>query len=234
MSTENRYKIAAILLGYGLIIFGFTILGESLEDKIKILNIIVSCVIFTLYAGYLLFPLVEIQDKAHKEVGMIGLHFSAIITYSILSISLMVGGILFDLSPTIQIFGQVLFVMILFLGRTATLHAGAKVQHINNQEEYILSGKENMQESMNDFMDETIGIIKLDNSTETELQSIQESLRFISPSRNENARKLEMQFIQTLENLKVLMRDTYLNKDRISEEIKLLKNTLARRKNINS
>ena len=73
---KNIYRLLAILLGYGIIIASFIIFGESLDDKIKILDIIVSCLVYTLFIQFLIFPLVNLNKSAHKEVGMMGFQFT--------------------------------------------------------------------------------------------------------------------------------------------------------------
>ena len=57
MSAKNIFHILAILLGYGLIISGFFVLGATLEDNIKLLDIFMSCLIFTQFVEFTLFPL---------------------------------------------------------------------------------------------------------------------------------------------------------------------------------
>lgn len=52
MSAKNIFHILAILLGYGLIISGFFVLGATLEDNIKLLDIFMSCLIFTQFVEF--------------------------------------------------------------------------------------------------------------------------------------------------------------------------------------
>ena len=70
MNAKSFYNVLAILLGYGLIIASFIIFGESLDTNIKILDIVVSCFIFTQFTQFSLFPMINFSDSAHKEVGM--------------------------------------------------------------------------------------------------------------------------------------------------------------------
>ena len=66
MTAKRFYNILAILLGYGLIIGGFLVFGDSLEDKVKILDIIVSCLIFTQFVQFSLVAGVDFVESSHR------------------------------------------------------------------------------------------------------------------------------------------------------------------------
>lgn len=230
MSAKRFYNIFAILLGYGLIIGGFLVFGESLEDKIKILDIIVSCLIFTQFVQFSLFPLINFDDSSHKEVGMMGIHIYVLIFCCIASIGIMVYGIIYHIPFKFQLMGQLVILLILLVGRVATLHAGENVQQIHHKEQVIKRGKLSLKSIMDDFMDDIAIVRDLDPIAKQKLQNIHESMRFLSPSSNSEALKFDEQFSQSVENLKILMRNTNLNKEKILEETEHLDRILSRRK----
>jgi len=230
MSAKRFYNIFAILLGYGLIIGGFLVFGESLEDKIKILDIIVSCLIFTQFVQFSLFPLINFGDSSHKEVGMMGIHIYVLIFCCIASIGIMVYGIIYHIPFKFQLMGQLVILLILLVGRVATLHAGENVQQIHHKEQVIKRGKLSLKSIMDDFMDDIAIVRDLDPIAKQKLQNIHESMRFLSPSSNSEALKFDEQFSQSVENLKILMRNTNLNKEKILEETEHLDRILSRRK----
>lgn len=230
MSAKRFYNIFAILLGYGLIIGGFLVFGESLEDKIKILDIIVSCLIFTQFVQFSLFPLINFGDSSHKEVGMMGIHIYVLIFCCIASIGIMVYGIIYHIPFKFQLMGQLVILLILLVGRVATLHAGENVQQIHHKEQVIMRGKLSLKSIMDDFMDDIAIVRDLDPIAKQKLQNIHESMRFLSPSSNTEALKFDEQFSQSVENLKILMRNTNLNKEKILEETEHLDRILSRRK----
>ena len=104
MTAKRFYNILAILLGYGLIIGGFLVFGDSLEDKVKILDIIVSCLIFTQFVQFSLFPLINFGDSSHKEVGMMGIHIYVLNFCCIVSIGIMIYGIIYHIPFKFQLF----------------------------------------------------------------------------------------------------------------------------------
>ena len=230
MNAKKFYNILAILLGYGLIISGFIIFGKNLESRIRILDIIVSCLIYTQFVQFAIFPLINRGDPSHKEVGMIGIHLVSLYIFCTLSLGLIICGIIYDIPFKFQIMGQLAILFILLIGRVTTLHSGEKVQQIYVKEQKLMDGKSSLRTAMNDFSDFVSTIHQLDPAIIAKLNSMNEALRFLSPSDSLEAKSYEDQFIQSLEALKVLMRNTTLNKEKIVEEVELLERILARRK----
>lgn len=230
MSTKNIYNLLATLLGYGLIIAGFIVFGESLERNIKILDIVVCCLVFSQFSMFTLFPLINLSNSAHKEVGMLGIHLVALNIVSVLALGLVICGIVFDIPFEYQLFGQLFILLILFLSRYLTLHAGEKVQSVYKNEQNKMSGKVSLKNAMADFMDEMACVKDLDSADKGRLESIHESLRFITPSDNLEAKNYDSKFLQSLEEVKILVRDTTLNKSKITDEISNLERILSRRK----
>lgn len=231
MSAKKFYNILAILLGYGLIIGGFIVFGESLEYRVKILDVIVSCFIFTLLTQFMLFPLINLGKAAHREVGMMGIHFAFLIACCVLFLALMTCGIVYQIPFKHQLMGQLIVLFIFLVGRVATLHSGEKVRHIYKKEQHIMSGKLSLRNAMDDFMDQAANVRKFDESDMKRLRDIHEAMRFITPSGNSEARKFDDQFILTLDKLASMMRNVSLNKAKISEKIDLLERILSKRKN---
>lgn len=230
MTVKMFYNILAILLGYGLIIGGFLVFGESLEDKIKILDIIVICLFFTQFVQFSLFPLINFGDSSHKEVGMMGIHFSVISFCCIASIVIMVCGIIYHIPFKFQLIGQLIVLFILLVGRVATLHVGKKVQQIHRKEQVIMHGKVSLKNIMDDFIDDIATVKDLDPITKQKLTNIHESMKYLSPSSKSEALRFDEQFSQSVEDLKILMKNTNLNREKILEETEHLERILSRRK----
>lgn len=230
MNIKDIYNTLAILLGYGLIIGGFFVFGESLEDRIRILDIVVTCLIFTQFVQFTIFPLINTGDSAHKEVGMMGIHFVALNICCTLSLAVMVCGIIYEIPFKFQLMGQLAILLLLLIGRVATLHSGEKVQQVYEKEQKVMSGKKALKSAMDDFIDEISDVKDLDDGDRKRLFKIQETMRFITPSANIEARKFDERFIIVLGDLSILLRNTSLNKEQISEQIAQLERILLRRK----
>lgn len=230
MNARKIYSALAIILGYGLIITGFVLFGQSIEQHVRVLDIVVTCLVFTQFALFTVFPLINLSKPAQKEVGMLGIHLATINIFSILALGWMVCGLLFSIPFKYQLIGQLLVIFILFIGRLATFRSGEKVQQIYEKEQKIMEGKLSLRFLMDDFMDYVAGVKDLDPMVVQRLQAVHESMRFITPSAKAEAKNFDRQFAQLLEDLKVLMRNTTMNRGRIEEEVGHLERVLERRK----
>lgn len=230
MNAKKIYRALAILLGYGLIIVCFILFGQSLEKNVRILDIIITCLVFTQFAMFTIFPLVNLNKPAQKEVGMLGIHLVTINIFSMLALGWMICGMLLQIPFKYQLIGQLVILFILFIGRYATFRSGEKVQQIYEKEQNIMEGKVSLRIVMDNLMDYMATVKDLDSSIIQRLQSLHEAMRFITPSDNIEAKNFDGQFVQSVEDLKILVRNTSMNKERIEEEVGRLERILARRK----
>lgn len=83
---------------------------------------------------------------------------------------------------------------------------------------------------MDDFMDDIATVTDLDPIVKQKLTNIHEAMRFLSPSSKSEAIRFDEQFSQSVEDLKIMMRNTNLNREKILEETEHLERTLSRRK----
>jgi hypothetical protein len=70
----------------------------------------------------------------------------------------------------------------------------------------------------------------IDPSIVDKVHVFQESIRFITPSSNPEAQQFDTDIINIIENLKILMRDVAVNRDKINDEMSRLERALNRRK----
>lgn len=226
----NLYKSLSLLLGYGLIVASFILFGTSLEISVLILDIIVSLLIFTQFALHLFFPLINLNDASHKEVGMMGLHFLSIGLYIPASLLLMILGFVFNIPFTYQLIGQLLFLFLLLIGRVVTLQTGKTVHRVYHKEQNIKAGKEMLKRNFDNFVEYISESKSIDPSIVDKVNVFQESIRFITPSSNPEAQQFDSDIINIIENLKILMRDVAVNRDKINDEMSRLERALNRRK----
>lgn len=230
MNAKKIYRALAILLGYGLIIACFILFGQSLEKNVRILDIIITCLVFTQFAMFTIFPLINLNNPVQKEVGMLGIHLVTINIFSLLALGWMICGMLLQIPFKYQLIGQLVILFVLFIGRYATFRSGEKVQQIYEKEQNVMEGKVSLRIVMDNLMDYMATVKDLDSSILQRLQSLHEAIRFITPSDSNEAKNFDGQFVQSVEDLKVLVRNTSMNKERIEEEVGRLERILARRK----
>ena len=224
------YKIITLIFGYGLIIGGFIIFGDSLDERIKILDIIISCIIFTQSAIIALFPMVDRNKSAHKEVGMMGIHYTFITIYSIAAITIMILGINKEWAFKTQLICQLALIFFLLIGRVLTLTSGNKVEEIHHKEKEIMTGKKQLADIMTLFVEDIACCKGLDNSIVDRINGLNNEIRYISPSNNPIATNLDQRFCNCVETITLLLKDTYLNSSQIEDEVAKLERIFIQRK----
>ena len=227
---KTFYKILTVLIGYGLIVASFILLFTWLPDDIRILDIVVTSIIYTQLVEFLFFPLIDFDKKAHKEVGMMGIHLAAINTYAVVAIVIMVVGMIWELSFTWQILLQLGALLILIIGRVATLHSGEKVEAVYEKEQVLKGGKQQLKAAAESMMDAIARSSELSPVLVSRITQLTEDIRYITPSTNNEALNLELQFTRLSDDLKVMLRQSPQNNDQIAETVGQLEYILAKRK----
>lgn len=227
---KTFYKILTVLIGYGLIVASFILLFTWLPDDIRILDIVVTSIIYTQLVEFLFFPLIDLEKKAHKEVGMMGIHLAAINTYAVVAIVIMVVGMIWELSFTWQILLQLGALLILIIGRVATLHSGEKVEAVYEKEQVLKGGKQQLKAAAESMMDAIARSSELSPVLVSRITQLTEDIRYITPSTNNEALNLELQFTRLSDDLKVMLRQSPQNNDQITETVSQLEYILAKRK----
>ncbi len=227
---KTFYKILTVLIGYGLIVASFILLFTWLPDDIRILDIVVTSIIYTQLVEFLFFPLIDLEKKAHKEVGMMGIHLAAINTYAGVAIVIMAVGMIWELSFTWQLLLQLGALLILIIGRVATLHSGEKVEAVYHQEQVLRGGKQQLKAAAESMMDAIVRSSELSPVLVSRIRQMAEDVRYVSPSTDAEALNLELQFTRLSDDLKVMLRQSPQNNDQITETVSQLEYILAKRK----
>ena len=223
-------KILTLILGYGLVIGSFFLFGENIEKNVFILDIVVSCIIFTNFAHILLLPMVNLKKEEHKEVGTMGIKYTNMWTYSIATIILMIVANVYEWSFKVQIISQLSLFSLFLLGIISTLTVGEKVNSVYKKEQIQMSGKLLLLDVMTQFMEDVACAKGVDPKVVEQLNKINENVRYITPSTNPTAKELDLKFCECTKSISVLLRNTALNSAQISEEANRLERIFIQRK----
>ncbi|MBP5771460.1 MAG: hypothetical protein J6W75_08890 [Bacteroidaceae bacterium] len=230
MKASRFFLFLTIVMGYGLIIGGFWLLGGELEEKVRILDAVVSCVVLTQLFMLLIFPMVNLKKKAHQEVGMMGIHYFSLLMCCLASICYMALGIIYEIPFLFQLLGQLLLLFLLLMGRTSTLFSGEKVVQVYERERATMKGKDALKKFMADLMSDVSGA-GLAPAQAERLSALQESVRYLTPSLESEALELDEKIRQTAADVRTMLNDISSNSDRIEASIGRLEQLMARRKN---
>lgn len=195
---KDFLRIATFVLGYGLIIGGFILLGgDTLEQRILVLDIVAACAVFTLVSQYLIVPFIDTRDRQGRGVGMLGLNLFFLNVCAVASILIIIGGIVGEWQFKYQLMAQIAVLLVLCLGGFLTLHAGDKVAQVHQSEQRVMAGKASMRDAAAQLLNAAEMAGGVDAAIIARLRQLSDDTRYLSPSANTQAMNLEDVFCQT-------------------------------------
>lgn len=235
MDIKKILSIIALLGGEAIIIVAFLLFRGSLPIDIFVLNIVVSSIVYGLFYLYILVPWIKLNDKAGRKVGSLGVRWFITWFYSVLAISIMlVGNITYGWSFSLQIIIHSVLFFLLILGIIASLHSSDKVQEVYQQETSNRNGINEMKDAMRGLNDEMNDLSNLPEYFISKINTLEDNLRFISPTENSEAYILEKQFISVIKDIEFAISNYSMNEDSIGSNLKKAERIYQNRRNIYS
>ena len=235
MDTKKILSFIALLGGEAIIIAAFLLFRGSLATDILVLNIVVSSVIYGLLFLDILVPWINLNDKQGKKVGSLGVRWLFTWLYAIAAIAVMlVGNLACEWSFALQIIIHCVLLFFLILGLVASLHSGDKVQEVYQQETFNRNGINEMKTAIRDLKDKMNGLPNLPEYFIRKINTLEDSLRFISPTENAEAHGLEEQYIRVINDIAFAITNYSMNEEAIGSNLKKAERIYQSRKSIYS
>ena len=235
MDTKKILSFIALLGGEAIIIAAFLLFRGSLATDILVLNIVVSSVIYGLLFLDILVPWINLNDKQGKKVGSLGVRWLFTWLYAIAAIAVMlVGNLACEWSFALQIIIHCVLLFFLILGLVASLHSGDKVQEVYQQETFNRNGINEMKTAIRDLKDKMNDLPNLPEYFIRKINTLEDSLRFISPTENAEAHGLEQQFIRVINDIAFAISNYSMNEEAIGSNLKKAERIYQIRKSIYS
>lgn len=235
MNKKMIFSFLLLLFGEALIIVCFWHFGQNLSSEILILNITVSSIIYLLWFIEKFVPMIDLKDKAQKDVGSLGLKWTFSILYALSAISAMfVFNNVKQVDLTTQIIIQTILFFFLLIGLYFVFYSSQKVLGVFIEETKNRSRIEEMKKATKEVQ------LKLDQMTNIpadvilKVNELFDNLRFISPTQNPDATILERNYINQIKAVHDCLFDSPFNFDRIMENIKNCERTYKEIKQIYS
>lgn len=222
-----------LLTGEALIIICFLIFGKNLDTNILTLNIIVATIIYTLYTLEALFPMVDLKDKSQKTIGSLGIKMFTTLWYTLFAIGAMIFFIINKpIDFNIQIIIHGILVFFLFLGLYFALSASDKANAIYINEKSNRNLLDEMKRTTKEVQLKLNQLKDIPGEILSRTISLQENLRFISPSNNPEANDLELNYLKEIKAVYDSLFEMPLNHDKIIGNIQKCETTYKERKQI--
>lgn len=231
MNAKNIYAALTALIGLGLIVAGYLILGESLDTNIKILDILVTIFMFMQLYQLVLFPWIQGVRTFHGGSGRMGKHFMGLHLCATVSILIIVLGILFHFPFKYQLLTQILVLIFVIAGRSAALRLGEKMIQEYQDEGLIQSESLTLGDAFEDLLKTVAVSKKIDERYVQQLREMRDAAVTMSPSSHKVSKLLDHQLVLAIADLKASLQKGDYNKERAERDVSFIGLLLARRKN---
>lgn len=239
MNSKNIFLWLLLFLGQALIIAGFILFrGERIPDNIFVLNTVISSFVYwVLFLNYRI-PWIDLKDKSQKQIGALGITWFVTLFYAALAIGTMLVNLIsinvvsFNYSFNIQIILHGVWLFLFSLGMWYSRHSSDKVQAVHQEQTKNRSGINDMKAIMRELKNKMNSSAGLPEDFIRRINTLEENLRFISPSANQEAHDLETSFIATVGDIGFAISDYSMNAERIENNLKNLERIYQNRKNV--
>ncbi|MDR0939636.1 MAG: hypothetical protein LBN29_09890 [Mediterranea sp.] len=235
MDTKKTLSGLALLGGEAIIIAVFILFGSDLPGKLLVLNIVVSSLIYVLLFMDVLVPWVDLGDKSGRKIGSLGIRWLLTGLYAFAAIAVMLmGNLFFDWTFEAQIIAHCILVFLLVLGFVASMSASDKVAEVYREEVRSRDGINAMKTAMRDLRDKMSETPDLPRSFGERVESLEERLRFVSPSNSQEAYDLESSFAKTVNDIARAISNFQMNEEAIGNNLNKLERIYQNRKAVYS
>jgi hypothetical protein len=235
MSTKTIFSWLLLLFGEIVIVAAFIVLRGNTPDDILILNAAVSSLIYGLFFCNYRAPWIDLSDKTKKQVGALGISWFTIWVYAVFAIAAMLlANLRFQLVFPPQLIIHCILLFLLLLGLLLAQHSADNVKKVYEQQTANRSGIVEMKKAVNQLKDKMSETADMPVDFIRRINILNDDLRFISPTENEEAHSLENSFIETVNAIRSALTDYSLNTEQIEINIKKCERLYQNRKQIYS
>jgi hypothetical protein len=234
----NNYKpYLLLIIGEILLIMSFLHFGDAVKRDVLLLNIIVSSVIYILFFSSFLFPLINRNDNAQSDIGLIGVNWFFSVGYSIAAIIVMLyfhslnkedGK--FDSQLLIQ---AILFFGLLIGGFLARKSAD-KVSEVYQEQKIERNRVDELKKVTKSLVLRVELMSDLTPEFKYNLNRLLEDIRFISPSNNLDANEIDEKYIETIRRIDDMLYNKENNKENMDIALKQCAQFMKERKQLYS
>jgi hypothetical protein len=235
MDTKKILSWVSLLLGETLIIAAFILFRGNMEDNILILNIMVATIIYSLMFIDILIPWIDFGDNSQRRIGSIGVRWLVTWLYSFSAIAVMViCNRLFAYTFTTQLLIHGALIFLLLLGFIAAIHSSDKIKEVFVQENNNRSGIIEMKKAISNLKDKMNSFSDLPEYLTNRINTLEDNIRFISPSNNQEAYELERSFSNTINEIAYAISNLSMNEEAVESNLRKCERIYQNRKQIHS
>lgn len=218
-----------------MLIAAFIVFSGNLANNILALNIVASSIIFGLFFVDFLAPWIDFEDKSQKQVGSLGVRWLVTLLYATAAVTVMVvGNIVYSTAFSTQLIIHGVLVFLLLLGLLGAAYASDKASQVYEVESANRYGIAELKKAASALKDKISETADLPENFINRVNSLAEDLRFISPTENREARRLEQSLANAINAIGLALPNYTLNEQQIERNLKKCEQLYQHRKHVYS
>ena len=229
---KNLLLWLVMIGGIGVIVASYLCFDLGFAaDNVRYLSLGVSIVAYSLFFVDLLVPWVRFDDPAQRTVGTLGVRWTAILLYAVCSVTSIVLMNMLEARFSTQCIVHSSLVLLLVLMMVGVLNISHTTARVHAKEQAARADLNLLKQALMTLKVKTSGVV-LPAPVKERIAAFEESLRFIAPSKSNEAHQLEQQIADKVDSLARMLSNYELNADRVSETITALEELYKIRKTI--
>ena len=235
MNTKNILSWLLLIFGEAIIIMIFILLKENFVFNVLILNILISTFLFGLTFFNFSIPWIDLKDSTQKQIGAIGISWYTVSFYNTPTIVFMIiANSTYHFSFFIQIIVHSILLFFLFMWLILSRHSAEKVSEVYYEHATNRKGILEIKKAMFTLKEKISETKNLPSSFVQNINLIDESLRYLSPTENIEASQIEESLIKNINAIVFALNDYNLNVEQIENYLKKCERLYQSRKNLYS
>ena len=234
-NMQKTLSWIAFVGGEIILYVAFRIWGGALPDEIRILDTVVSMLILALFFADLLIPWVDWNGGSHKRFGSLGIRWAFTWLYALAAVAAMVVcQSLFHVEFLSQLMVQIILILGLVLGFSASVGASSKVESVHHLERSLLDGPREMMRQARHLQEVAEESGNIPKEYRNRIGQLVEELRFVAPSPAAEASDLEAQFAEALRTIEFALPACDMNRETIAKALSRAERLCSQRKAIHT
>lgn len=235
MNVRKILTWLLMIFGEAIILTAFILFRGDIETNILIMNIVVTSLIYGLFCVDILVSWINTGEKSQSKAGSLGLRWFVTWIYALSAIAVMIlCNTVFEIVFLTQFLIHSILLFFLLLGLMGVSHASNKVEKVYNREIKNSEGVNEMRKAIRELKEKMSVTDSLPPYFTGRIRTLEENMRFISPSNNQEAIELEKTFVTTMNNMRIALTDFKENEEKITDDLKKCERLYQNRKTIYS
>lgn len=221
-----------LLGGIGAIIATFLCFDLGFAaDNVRYLSLVASVLAYALFFSDLIVPSLSLDEKSQKSIAGLGIRWFVTLFYAVTVAVAVVVMNMYNLSFAAQAIIHAILLLGLVLSIVGVMSAISVASSVHKQEQMIRQDITDLKGAIRRLKIKMTGC-ELPEDIITRINLWNENLRYLSPSKSDDAHQIEQQMTSEVEMLERMVSNYTLNETRILKSINTLEGLYTTRKSI--